>query len=109
MAPYRTNPYHIILYMMHVYRTVPCGAVLKSKPIRHLREDHGGTAIYRTRRNSTVPYRTASWAVCGGALYRTGQTARANIFCGGSRSQAHAQFRYQIILQGGDMILPIIG
>ena len=47
--------------------------------------------------------------VCGCALYRTGQTARANIFCGDSRSQARAQFRYQIILQVGDMILPIIG
>ena len=87
------------MYKMHVYRTVRYRTVLKSQPIRHLREDHGETAIYRT----------APRAVCGGALYRTGQTARANILCGGFRSQAHAHFRYQIILRGGDMILPNIG
>jgi len=55
-----------------------------------------------------VPCRTAPRAVCGGALYRTGQTTRANTFCGGSRSHAHAPFRYQVILQGGIMILPNI-
>ncbi len=42
---------------MHVYRTVRYRAVLKSKPICHLREDHGGTAIYRTRRYNTVRHR----------------------------------------------------
>ncbi len=107
MALYRTDPYHTICYRMQVYRTVRYRTVLKSKPIRHLREDHCETAIYRTVRCGTLPYRTAPRAVCGGALYRTGQTARANICYGSSRSQAHAQLRYQIILQVGDMILPL--
>ncbi len=48
IALYRTDPYHTIPYMMHVYRTVRYRTVLKSKPIRHLREDHGEIAIYRT-------------------------------------------------------------
>ena len=48
MALYRTDPYHTILYMMHVYRTVRYRTVLKTKQIRHLREDHGETTIYRT-------------------------------------------------------------
>jgi hypothetical protein len=41
MALCRTDPYHTIPYMMYVYRTVRYRTVLKSKPIRHLREDHG--------------------------------------------------------------------
>jgi hypothetical protein len=48
MTLYRTDPYHAILYMMYVYRTVRYRAVLKSKPIRHLRKDRGETTIYRT-------------------------------------------------------------
>jgi len=62
-----------------------------------------------TVRYGRVPYGTAG--VCGGVLYRTLQTARANIFCGGSWLQAHARLRYQIIMyaKGGDMILPNIG
>jgi len=57
MALYRTDPYHTILHKMHVYRTVRYRNVLKSKPIRHLREDHGGATIYRTVRYSTVRHR----------------------------------------------------
>ncbi len=84
---------------MHVYRTVRYRTVLKSKPIRHLREDHGEINYLPY---GAVHYSTAPLAVCGGALYRTGQTARANILCGGSRSQAHAKFRYHIIQHVGD-------
>jgi hypothetical protein len=115
MALYRTDPYHTILYRMHVYRTVPYGTVrpYRSEIKTNTSSSRGswrnsylpyGTVRYRTERYGTVRYRTAPRAVCGGALCRTGQTARANIFCGGSRSQAHAQFRYQIILQVGDRI-----
>jgi hypothetical protein len=42
---------------MHVHRTVRYRTVLKSKPIRHLREDHGETTIYRTVRYNTVRHR----------------------------------------------------
>ena len=54
MALYRTDPYHTICYRMHAYRTVRYRTVLKSKPIRHLREDHGKTTIYRTVGYNTV-------------------------------------------------------
>jgi hypothetical protein len=57
MALYRTDPCHTIHYRMHVYRTVRYRTVLKSKPIRHLREDHGETTIYRTVRYDTVRHR----------------------------------------------------
>jgi len=57
MALYRTDPYHTIPYKMHVYRTVRYLTVLKLKPIRHLREDHGETAIYRAVRYNTVRHR----------------------------------------------------
>ena len=57
MAFYRTDPYHIIPYRMHVYRTLRYRTVLKSKPIRHLREDRGETTIYRTVRYNTVRHR----------------------------------------------------
>ena len=80
MALYRTDPYHTILYMMQVYRTVRYRTVLKSKLIRYLREDHGETTIYRTvyqyferariilKWPSTVRYqlRARAYICCGG-------------------------------------------
>ncbi len=103
MALYRTDPYHTILYMMHVYRTVRYRTVLKSKPIRHLREDHGEKAIYRTVRYIAVRHRGGMWGRV--VPYMTNCAGK----CGGSRSQAHAMFRSQIILQVGDRILPNLG
>jgi len=57
MALCRTDPYYTIPYRMHVYRTVRYRTVLKSKPIRYLREDRGETTIYHTVRYSTVRHR----------------------------------------------------
>ena len=65
MALYCTDPYHTILYRMHVYRTVRYRTVLKSKPIRHLCKDNGETSMYRTVRCSTVRHRGRyAWARC---------------------------------------------
>ena len=67
MALYRTDPSHTILYRMHVYRTVRYRAVLESKLIRYLREDHGETTLYRT-----VPYRIVSYGGMCGRVVRHG-------------------------------------
>ena len=107
MALYRIDPYHTIAYRMHVYRTVRNRAVLKSNQyviFARIMAKHLST--YRAVRYSTVRHRGRY--VEARCTVRD-KTARANFFCGGSRSQAHAQFRYQIILRVGDRTLPIIG
>jgi hypothetical protein len=91
MALYRTDPYHTIPYRMHVYRTVPYLNPIECVIFARVMANQLSTVRY-----GTLPYGTAG--VCGGVLYRTVQTARANILCGGSWPQAYAQFRYHIIM-----------
>jgi len=79
-VPILTIPYRASCTAIVPYRTEIKTNTLSSRGSwRNIYLPHG-----------TVPYRTAPRAVCGGALYRTGQTAWAHIFSGGSRSQRHA-------------------
>ena len=106
MALYRTRSvhYHTVQDARISYRTVPYRVEMKTNT-----STSRGSWQKSYLPCVTVQYRTAPRAVGGGALYCTGQIAWTHIFCGGTRFQAHAQFRYHIILQVGDNILLNIG
>ena len=92
MALYRADPYYTIPYMMHLlYRTVPYFKQNQCVILARIKANRLSTIRY-----GAVTYGTT--AVCGGVLYRTVQTARATILCGGYWPQAHAPCRYHIIM-----------
>jgi hypothetical protein len=92
MALYRTDPYHAIPCIMHVYRTVPYRNQNQYGIFARIMAKQLLTLWY-----DTVPYGTGAGRMWGHVV-PYGTCARVDIFCGGSWSQAHAQFRHQIIL-----------